>query len=459
MQGLNVNPKGMGYLVLSSTFSESPESLPAYLLCVKLAKKGHHVYVSTTATGQELGAEIQKAKHLTEKYNGIIELVQPQHRWFEKPAAEWIQNLHKQYFGSLSELKNVKFVVGTLPGTVQTAVELKETLQSQAILLATCKLGARDQILQRDIIDLVRSVNEVWSVGPDIYSHYLSMFEGKTHVQHKQMDLLPDTNEQQHVEIRMNETVKLVSVWNHPIEFIHNGRKEHSKGSDIQGYYNLSAALGHYRNKLQWHIHGLQINDQKVLAMRQQARPNVLKVNASSSVPSVSSFPWLNCQVFIVPDVAEEMFNFFALKSIWLGIPTLVSCQSSIGKFLQSSRCSEASRAVVNLTGNHQNDTRAWMEKLNKEIFGQEANPTQWAKSMSSYFQMQWQFEEPLIPEMGVGHSQANRRSSNDSGESFSSAIDDPRSQSPSSERQNLVTSQLQEDPVVYDGNSSQVTL
>ena len=285
-------------------------------------------------------------------------------------------------------------------------------------------------------------MDEVWSVGPDIYKHYMSLFHGKLQIQHKQIDLLPNTNEQLYIEVQVNEIVKVVSVWNHPIEFFHNGRKEYSKGSNSQSYYHLSTALGRCGKNIQWHIHGLKMNDEKVHAVRNYAKAPLLKVSASLLIPSINSFPWADCQVFVVPDVVEEMFNFFALQSIWLGIPTLVSCQSSIGQFLLSHPCPEASRAVVNLTGNPKLDARAWMDKIDKEIIGQDANPIQWAKSMSNYFQIHEKSLESFFSDISFEHPLRNRRSSNVSTDSFSSAVGDLWSQSITSERQNLVTTQ-----------------
>ena len=453
MQRPQLTEKGLNYLVLATRFNESPESLPAYLLCTKLAKEGHHVSVTTTSTDEDSKVEFQRAKQLTEEHKGTIQLIKPQHRWFEKPSAEWIQNIHKQYFGSLSQL-NVNGIVGTLPGTVQTAVELKETLGCQVILLATCKLGAGDH-LQRDIVDLVRLVDEVWSVGSDIYKHYEPLLVGKLQLQHKQIDILPDANKQQHTEIQKNDVLKVVSVWSHPIEFFHNGRKEYSKGSNSQSYYNLSTALGQCGKKIQWHIYGLQMNDQRVLAIRNHAKAHMLKVSASIPIPSINSFPWGDCQAFTVPDVTEEIFNFFALRSIWLGIPTLVSCQSSIGQFLLSYQCPEAFRAVVNLTGNSQHDARAWIDKINKELVGREANPTQWAKSMSNYFQ---KHAQSFSSDISFNHPLGDHRSSHDSVDSFSSATDEPMCDSTTTEKQNLMTpQQLHKDSSHYDDNSFQV--
>ena len=380
-------------LVLSSYFHECEESLPEFLLCARLAKMGHHVYVTTVAAGSHLEAEVEKVKQLNEKYIGRIELLRPQHHRFETLSPNWIQCLPEQYFPYLSSY-NVDCIFGTLPGTTETAVALKETLKCQVILIATCKLGDLEENMKRDIIDLVRSVDEVWSVGTDIHTHYTTVFHNKAEIKHKQIDLLPETDLEEHIEIQMKEAVKIVSVWNHPVELIFNGRKKRSKGSDIRGYNSLSRALSRYAKELQWCIHGLQVNDQKTLEIQNQARPNVVTVSNSSSKTFADNFPWSNYQVLIVPDVNEEMFNFFALTSIWLGIPTFVPSHSSVGKFLLSLPCPEASRAVVNLWGDLQHDSKVWIDKINTEIIEKEAKPTQWARALSEYLQISRQFHE-----------------------------------------------------------------
>ena len=61
------------YLVLLTRFDESPESILGFRMCLKLAKEGHHVYVTTTSAGPQLDVETQKAKQLTEIFNGQVE--------------------------------------------------------------------------------------------------------------------------------------------------------------------------------------------------------------------------------------------------------------------------------------------------------------------------------------------------------------------------------------------------
>ena len=393
-------------LVLLSTFNESPESLPAYLLCMKLVKKGHHVYVTTTSTGDELNAELKRAKELSLKYEGKIELLKPRFHDDEKPSPEWIQNLHREYFSYLLEY-NVNCIFGTLPGTAQTAVELKERMKCKVILLATCKLESSKQNLKGDIIKSAIATDEVWSMGPEIYTHYKDIFQYSPQIRHQERVLLPDIDPtkywKQHYKTDTSEAVRLISVWIPPIEFFHYGTKMYSQGRDIEKYYTLSTALGELNaaynmDKVQWNIHGLEQNDHKTHDIQNHAKPHELNINALGVKTSTDSLPWADYLAFIVPDHKDETFNFLALNAICHGIPTLVSSQSSFGRFLLSLPCSEKFRAVVNLTGDPQHDTAEWSKKINNEILSAQANPQEWATTLSKYLLMN---KHPWEPDLG----------------------------------------------------------
>ena len=388
-------------LVLLTTFSESPDSILGYHVCLKLVKEGHHVCVTTTSVGRQLDAEAVKARQLTQIYDGQIELLQPLVGWFVTPSPEWIQKDYAQHFSFLSKM-DVESVIGTLPGTTQTAIQLKEELKCKAILLANYKL----KVLTGDVMKSVRAADEVWSMGPDIYTHYEHLFHGEQQVQHEEIMLLPDRdiviNSEPHIRGKRFEAPKFVTVWNDPIGFIQNDSKEYSKGSDIEGYYTMSKALGQInaKRKLSWVIHGLQLNDPRLHRIRQNARPNMLKASTPSSLSMSDNFNWHDCFAFIVPDREEETLNFTALTAIWLGIPTLVSSQSSIGKFLLSLDCPEKFRAVVNITGDPLHDVEEWKQKVNTEIL--DVNPREWTVTLSEYLRSKRTFLESFLSGMTI---------------------------------------------------------
>ena len=78
----------------------------------------------------------------------------------------------------------------------------------------------------------------------------------------------------------------------------------------------------------------------------------------------------MNCQAFIAPDLVDDNFNWTALTALWLGIPTIVSSQSSIRKLLRELSCPDEvkARTIINLSGDLNNDKEAWMRKIQKEM-------------------------------------------------------------------------------------------
>ena len=353
-------------LVLLYKFSESVETLIGYQLCKKLVQNGEDIYVTTTSTGMRLKAEIQNARNMTKKFSGSITILEPRYQVKEEPTSEWIANLHKN-FDYLSNLQYIDAVIGVLPGTTQTAVKLKTTLNCKLVLLAAAKIGENEE-MKKEINMLTNEADEVWSLGSDTYSHYHNIF---TEVKktlgfvHKEILLQPTTSgmyyRQGNSITQSSQRVrKIVSVWNKPSPFYHKGQERHSNGSNVGDFYSLGAALAKINNtslqrnasKLHWNIHGLRFHGSIVKSIEERAKPNKLKLSPQGSDTSVDDLTWKNCLAFIVPDVSDESFNFIALSAIWLGIPTLVSSRSSIGKFLSGLSESEKNNAVLQLTGN-----------------------------------------------------------------------------------------------------------
>ena len=157
---------------------------------------------------------------------------------------------------------------------------------------------------------------------------------------------------------------KLVTVWNAGYQFFYKGKEAHAKGSNKDNYSTLFQALGEigksdhlqHTKKIEWNIHGLWNEDDVTQALRGQV--NAVRLNALKSVETLDTLTWKNCLAYLSPDVQEESFNFIALTAIWVGIPTLVSSQSTVGKFLMCLDCPAIKRALVNLTGNPEEDKK-----------------------------------------------------------------------------------------------------
>ena len=203
---------------------------------------------------------------------------------------------------------------------------------------------------------------------------------------------------------------KLISSWNKPVEFYLEGQKMSSKGSDITSFSTLRAALrnvmksdmmGHKTEGWYWDIHGFRPINSDFKSVESHQELSTLNVIPLDEVASADQLDWENCHAFIVPDHEEETFNYLALTAIWLGIPTLASSQSSIGKFLLSLSGCEASRAihVVPLLGNAQHDREVWTKKI-REVLGQDSRPTEGAQQLTLYLQSNndlWELNLPSL--------------------------------------------------------------
>ena len=385
-------------LVLLYRFDESQESLLGFQLCQRLVNEGHDLLVTTTSSGHWLEKENLRAKELSESTSGSIRLVQPDCREWEKPSIDWIANLSRQYFGRLYNREDVDMIIGTLPGTSQTAVDLYQafkdlSLKSELVLLCTTKIQSEDKELKKEFISVANKADEIWSVGPDIYHHYQLILEEQDaqHDCHKEIQLQPQISNVPDIEkeTKGHPIRKIMSIWHKPTRFFHKGKTMFSKGSAIDSFASLGAALGKINSEsvqqYWWYVYGLQFTDEHIKLIQSQADQNKIKLKGPGKVPAVDDLNWLKPLAFILPDVQEESFNFIALCTIWLGIPTLVSSQSSIGKFLLKLTCPVVERAVVSLTGNPLEDTDRWMKKIKNDILSEDARPMQWAKELSEH--------------------------------------------------------------------------
>ena len=122
-------------------------------------------FITSISTGKALKEETEEAKKLSENEKGSITLLHPDLDEQKEPPAESAGTFHKQYFSYLSNLHDIEVVIGTLPGTEQTATELGETLECRLILMTSIKIDHR---LFSKIVD---QVDELWSTDTDIYSH------------------------------------------------------------------------------------------------------------------------------------------------------------------------------------------------------------------------------------------------------------------------------------------------
>ena len=391
-------------LVLLSKFCGSGESIPGYMLCQTLVEEGHALYVTTTTPeGSELEKEIHSATNISRQSKGSIRILHPECEEFDEPKTEWIAKLYKTYFGYLSELRDVHTIIGTLPGTAKTAVDLRKALNCKVVLLTSVKIGADQEELKTEFNKLAELADEVWSVGPGLFAHFHDIFQeaGSTiSGKHKELLLKPDRDpcyRKGSVSPHDNPTLirKVVSAWNHGHSFFYKGRKTVSRGSNLQNFFAVGGALANINKhqlqrhelKIQWHVHGLKNHENLSTSIKSEANGDILGLVPLNSPNCLDDVKLKNCLAFIVPDVDESTFNFVALSAIWQGVPTIVPSESSVGKFLLNLTCPVKTRAVVTLTGDIKADRETWIKKLHKEILNYDAKPIQWARELSEYLQ------------------------------------------------------------------------
>ena len=174
-------------LVLLTRFFESREFISGYNMCQMLAKQGHDLIVTTVSTGGAFEAEMKNANEMSMNNKGNVTLLHPDYAEHEQPNAEWIVTHHKKYFNYLSKLNDVKVIMGMLPGTEETATELKAILKCKLILLS----GTKMEVSVEDdaaIHKLTEKVDEIWSIGSEIHRHNESIFQN---VKHKEIMIQP----------------------------------------------------------------------------------------------------------------------------------------------------------------------------------------------------------------------------------------------------------------------------
>ena len=377
-------------------FCESPQAIIGCRLCETLVQEGYDLLVTSTSTLKERKAEKEAAEWMTKMFRGSIQIVEPEAEEFEEPSPELIAKLHKTYFGQLTNLAGVHAVIGILPGTSQTAVELKKILRCRLVLLATTYVPTVEE-LKKEVRKLILNADEVWSMGSDLYSYYDDVFREQANdssfeIPHKEIMLKPgvktDPKTNRSDENRKSsENNRLVTSWNNAYTYFFKGKEQNTTGSKMESFFVFCSALERIQKasgKLDWNIHGVKAN---IVEHIRGPRCNTVKIEPFPDVQFLRDLSWKHCLAFVAPDFQDESFNFLALTAMWLGIPTLVSKESSVGKFLLSLNTPLKSKPIVHLTGNSVTDRKVWASKIEEELQSKENNPTSWAKDLAEFLQ------------------------------------------------------------------------
>ena len=375
-------------LVLLYKFSGSQDSIIGYRLCEKLVEEGFDLLVTSTSRNEEKQAEIAAARRMTETLTGSVRIIETEPDVLDAPTQERIFNLHRTAIPDVIEA-----VIGTLPGTVQTAVELKKMLKMlnvPLILLAATKVATTRESLTAELLRWVSFADEIWSVGSDIYLHYEEIFRRqmkKKTVAHREILLRPLVSRDNQDFPIEGECGSPLSVWNHDNSYNIKDIKKSAKGSTIESFLSVATAIEKGSMSLEWNIHGLLGKKKHVRQLQDPRNPHKFPINALESASSPHNISWSQCLAYIAPDVQDKSFNYFTLVALCVGVPTLVSEKSSVGQFLQGLKTPLSRKPIVKLTGDFKHDKEAWFAKLQNEFFTKDAKPTQWAMNLREYLQ------------------------------------------------------------------------
>ena len=329
-------------LVLLTRFSDSRESIVGFLLCQKLAEQGYQLYVTTTSTGEILKREIQKANVISTRAKGSVTLVQPQCEEDEHPKAEWIVTHHEKYFSFLSKLIDIQAIIGLLPGTEDTAVELKEALDCKLVFLASTDVSEEVYMnMQNDVDRVAQIADEIWVFGSGIYHFYNNRFR---YLDKSLCDKLKELSQQPFLDkfiqnrnysIQDNRShrAKIISGWKSSDTSFVFRKEVVTNGSDARSFVSLGSALQQINcdtnsTEVQWHIYGMSSADE--ITLDDHAKAQKLTSLLFTKITSNIEFCLNDCSAFVDPGVKESNFNFDALTAILYGIPTLVSRRSAM---------------------------------------------------------------------------------------------------------------------------------
>ena len=296
-------------LVLLYRFCESQNSIVGFRLCEKLAQNGHEVLVTSTSNREERLNEVQVAKQLTEKYTGSIKVIEPESEELEEPSPEWIAKLHRTYFPQLQDRKDVRTVIGTLPGTSQTALALQEKLKCCLVLLATTKMTRNEESLKKEICRVASHADEVWSVGNDIFCHYDEIFRENDDdvgdkILHQEISLRPEVIEEWSRGTTV-ESNNLVTVWNNEHSFFFKGKEENVGGSSKESFFIISSALEKVseegKDRLEWNLHGLKDKEKTVKTFLGPKNLRMLQIHTHKTANVLANLKLEKCLAYIAP--------------------------------------------------------------------------------------------------------------------------------------------------------------
>ena len=256
-------------LALLTRFSDSEDAIVGFTLCQKLAEHGYPLYVTTTSTGEALQQEKDKADEICTRTKGSVTLLQPECKEDENPTAEWVVTHHEEYFSFLSELNDIQAVIGILPGTEKSAVEVKEALNCKLVLLAPKEIPDVYQQRLTDLKKAADTADEIWVFGSEVHHFYCDLFpnlDATPCEKLKELSLQPFIERfiKKRNSSRNDNTCdfkNITSLWKKSYESFVFREEVLANGSDPDSFLTLCSALEQLNletmsKQIQWQIYG-----------------------------------------------------------------------------------------------------------------------------------------------------------------------------------------------------------
>ena len=124
-------------------------------MCEKLVEEGFDLLVTSTSKNEEKQAEVEAARRMTETLTGNVRFIEVEPKALDAPTPERIFNFQRTHFPQPATPDAIEAVIGILPGTAQTAVELKKMYNLLLALVPVTKVSTTEESLKAEVIRLV----------------------------------------------------------------------------------------------------------------------------------------------------------------------------------------------------------------------------------------------------------------------------------------------------------------
>ena len=338
-------------LVRLPRFRQTPDSLLGFLLCQSLLQKGHHLLIKSDVQEQEeMIEEKATAEVMTKMHLGIARILQP-------------GDLHLLEFR-----KNISTIVGVAPRMIDSTVSLKEIFESKLIITTNVSLNSK-------IIGyLTERVDELWSIGPQLYKNHQINILKMSKLEHKCFTFFQNRNLEFPVHITEEKLEfaecdrKVVSIWNESEKYVIDGIEQQVTGSRLEDFDIVLNAIskvneGTSEFRIVWFVYGLKDHNSKLFKALCRDHINPERLSTHDSLQGIL----YNCSLFILPDQNEAYHNITATSALIKQIPCLVPHTSSIGRILLQFGFTSGP-TILNLRGVPHLDEKTWTDSIGEKL-------------------------------------------------------------------------------------------